>query len=247
MNCGEFRRWFAILLSGGDSGKWPEREYHEHLLGCPACQMILSVEEVNEAVCDVASHAACSMDELLLGEEVLRRVYRKMAIRRVIRRAPVVVAIGVVILLGVLLWRGGGAEEAPSREPPEVAVLAKTPQEFARVLANSDFKFRQAFVVKTSKALMFAFDRQNPASDQYEFLKSVALSGFEQAFSQAPLLTVSIIDENGSNLLRVTVERERLLSTDNDTRRLSGAPFCRNFRVLNDTDGRCLPQKEGRE
>ena len=247
MNCGEFRRWFAILLAGGDAANWPEREYQLHSLRCPACQMLLATNDISQAVADVASMAGCSVDEMLIGEQVLRGIRRKMAFRRVFRRASVAVGVGVVILLALVFWSRGKAGEVPRSDPPRVAVMPKTPEEFARKLLTEDYQLRKASQVKTSRKLMFVFDRRNPDADQYEFVKAAALSGFEKEFPDAPLLTVSSVDEQGLNLLRVSVEREKLPRTDSYARGLPGAQFCRIFRVLNDMDGRSLPQKEDRE
>ncbi len=244
MNCGEFRSWFAILLSGGDATNWPEREYQLHSLRCPACRMLLSTHEITEAVTDVASMASCSVEEMLVGEKVLRGIRRRMVVRRIFRRASLAVVIGAVVLLVVLIWRGGPAEEAPPREAPEVAVLPDTPEGFAAGLATEGFSFQEASQVRSSRSLTFVFNRSDADADQYEFVKSVAISGFDRAFPDAPLLTVCIIAEDGSSLLRVLFRREALRGATGLAAARSGAQFCRAFYVLNDTDGKALPRKE---
>ena len=245
MNCGEFRRWFAILLAGGDAADWPEREYQLHSLRCPACQMLLGTNEITQAVTDVASIGALTVDEMLIGEEVLGRIKRKMAFRRILRRASVAAGVGVVILLVVLFSRGGKTGEVPPREQPqEVAAVPATPKEFAGSLATEDFEVRTAYQVRKTKALFFEFDRTDPTADQYEQVKSVLLSGYGEAFPDASVITVSIVDEDGESVLRVSVDRGKLPQASDVAGNISGAVFCRMFRVLNDKDGRALPQQE---
>jgi len=242
MNCDEFRRWFVVLLAGGDAANWPEKEYHLHLLRCPACQLILSANEVTEAASDVSAQSGRTMDELLLGEEVLRRVQRRIAFRRVLRRASAAVSLGVVVFLVGLFWPGGSAEQFPPPIPAEVAAVQKTPEEFARILATEDFTFHQAYTVKTTKALLFAFVRTRPDADQYEFARDVILSRFEMAFPDAPRLVISLIHEDGGSLFRVTVDRERLDRLSPESCELPGTRLCRHFRILVDAEGEALPE-----
>jgi hypothetical protein len=247
MTCGEYRHWFAILLGGGEAANWPEKEYHLHSLRCPACQMILSTNEAAEAITDVASMAACSVDELLVGEQALRQFRRKMTLRRMFRRTTAVLAATAVLILAVVLHSQERAQERALPTPPGVASLPATPEEFAGGPATGDFEFYSARQVRTSRELTFVFTRKNPGADQYEFTKRVALSGFEARFADAPKALISIQGPDGTSILRVNVYREELLRIGATVRDLPAPLFCRSFHVLNDTGGKALLPAEEQE
>lgn len=234
MKCDDYRAWFERALREDLPEGWPVVEYQRHLVGCPRCQMLLSLEEVGGAIAAVADAHPPTPEENHLARRVVEHVHRRRQRRSVVRR----VGLALVFLLAAL----GSTRLSPTREPvgPVAEPTADAPamravaEELARALANEEFEFGRV-IVPPDRQWFLKFVRKDPSADQYEFAKSVVVSLAERDLD-VPLYGISI-NEEGQVLLRVYVRRPALPAAL-ELRGVPGARFLRSFSVSEDRDGK---------
>lgn len=249
MTCEEFQAWFVYLLEEDAPPDFPEEAYRRHVVSCERCRLTHSLPDYEAKLGEIVSSFPPAVPDETCARIVANARKRAGRHRWTVRlewAAAILILAGGAFLLRS--WRAGSDCE-PCREtaraadsaglPPAPEREAKVPPpivDVARGLQSEGFELASARQAKSDRNLLLLYTRTDENADPYEFARSVALSNCAALYPDAPLLTVTVMDEEKTSLLQAQFPTDELAEKkdDPDLLLLPGRDFCLRFRILHE-------------